>query len=75
MQRRRDRRSRARKIGLVASVLALGTIGLVVLSGNYLPPAQAFFSICGCRCPHPYARGLLCVRSPWKDNRCDDNQS
>ena len=43
MQRRRDRRSRARKIGLMASVLALGAIGLVVLSGNYLPPAHAFF--------------------------------
>jgi len=43
MQHRRDRRSRARKIGLVASVLALGAIGLVALSDDYLPPAQAFF--------------------------------
>ena len=43
MQRRRDRRLRAQRIGLMASVLALGAIGLVLLSGNYLPPAQALF--------------------------------
>jgi drug/metabolite transporter (DMT)-like permease len=41
MPRRRDRRLRAQTIGLVASVVALGAIGLVALSDNYLPPGQA----------------------------------
>jgi drug/metabolite transporter (DMT)-like permease len=41
MPRRRDRRLRARKIGLITSVVALGAIALVALSGSYLPPGQA----------------------------------
>ena len=36
-----ERRLRAQRIGLVASVVALGAIGLVAFSGNYLPPGQA----------------------------------
>ncbi len=41
MPRRSDRRLRAQRIGLVASLVAVGAIGLVALSGNYLPPGQA----------------------------------
>jgi drug/metabolite transporter (DMT)-like permease len=41
MPHRCDRPLQAQRIGLVASVVALGAIGLVVLSGNYLPPGQA----------------------------------
>jgi hypothetical protein len=41
MPRSRDRRLRAQRIGLVASVVAVAAIGLVALSGNYLPRGQA----------------------------------
>jgi len=43
MRPRGDHPSLAQKIGLTASVLALGAIGLLTLTGKYLPPSQALF--------------------------------
>ena len=73
MQPSRDHRTLAQKIGLTASVLALGAIGLLTLTGNYLPRSQAFF-LSSRQHPHTYTPGFICEPSAWEKAWCHDNR-